>query len=109
MKNLKLFIPALIMVSMLSGCTDDQYSMEKRFWQAQKEAEKIFNNPAATPPNELKRVVMIMDRFSTRYPKSTWRSRPNSILPGFSWRLKNSPPDANSCTISSKNTKTIRW
>ncbi len=70
MKNLKLFIPALVMASLLSGCADDQYSMEKRFWQAQKEAEKIFNNPAATPPNELKRVVMIMDRFSTRYPKS---------------------------------------
>ncbi|HNX82547.1 MAG TPA: tetratricopeptide repeat protein [Candidatus Omnitrophota bacterium] len=61
----------VVMLSfVLAGCGDDRYAMEKRFWQAQKQMEKIFRNPDASPPRELARVVAVQEAFSKRYPKT---------------------------------------
>ena len=54
----------------LCGCTNDQYSIEKEYWQVKKQAESIFRNPAATPPNELERVVKQLENFIAKNPKN---------------------------------------
>lgn len=64
----KLICSAIIMGFALSGCGDDQYAIERRFYWAQKQAEKIFNNPKSSPPNELARVVETWQKFISRHP-----------------------------------------
>lgn len=61
----KLILTLLIPVSLiLTGCTDDQYAIEKRYWQIQRHVEKIFKNPHASPPNELQKVVNMLGNFA---------------------------------------------
>lgn len=68
---LRLKIACLAVFSLLfAGCGNDQYSIEKRYWQAQKQAEKIFKNPQASPPLQLKRVVNRFYQFSQKYPNT---------------------------------------
>ncbi len=55
---------------LLSGCANDEYSIEKRYWQAKKQAEKILRNPHATPPNALEKAVANLNQFGEKYPKS---------------------------------------
>jgi TolA-binding protein len=50
----------------LSGCGSDQYAIEQQYWKAQRRAEKIFNNPDASPPRELAKVVSLFQNFSKR-------------------------------------------
>ena len=54
----------------LSGCANDDYAIEKRYWKAKKQAEKILRNPHATPPNELEKAVDTLNKFSEKFPKS---------------------------------------
>jgi len=54
----------------LSGCANDDYAIEARYWKVKKQAEKILRNPHATPPNELERAVNTLNKFSEKYPKS---------------------------------------
>ncbi len=58
-----------------SGCSQDRYSTEKDFWYAQKQAQKIFNNPNASPPQELERVVGYSQRFVNKHPDNILASR----------------------------------
>lgn len=55
----------------LSGCANDEYAIEKKYWQVKKQAEKILINPQATPPNELDRTVSALNKFSEKFPKSS--------------------------------------
>ena len=68
----KLFLITILTCSglILSGCANDEYAIEKRYWQIKKQAEKILNNPHATPPNELERTVSALNKFSQKFPKS---------------------------------------
>ena len=68
----KLFVIAIFTCTslILSGCANDEYSIEKRYWQVKKQAEKILNNPHASPPNELERTVSSLNKFSEKFPKS---------------------------------------
>ena len=59
----------LLLIFTLCGCADDQYQIEKKYWQAQRQADKVFNNPKATPPKQLERVVGILESFAKKYPK----------------------------------------
>jgi TolA-binding protein len=54
----------------LAGCANDQYAIEKKYWQIQKQAEKIFKNPHASPPRELERVVQVFNNFIQRYSQN---------------------------------------
>ncbi|OGX15216.1 MAG: hypothetical protein A2166_00295 [Omnitrophica WOR_2 bacterium RBG_13_41_10] len=49
---------------------NDEYAIEKRYWQAQKQAEKIFNNAKASPPRELVKAVNTLNNFIKRYPQN---------------------------------------
>ena len=51
----------------IAGCANDQYAIEKQYWRIQKQAEKIFKNPSGSPPNELERVVNIINGFIQKY------------------------------------------
>ncbi len=53
-----------------AGCGQDQYAIEMKYYSALKQAEIIFKNPHATPPNELARVVKLLNGFAEKYPKS---------------------------------------
>ncbi len=55
----------------LSGCANDQYSLEKEFWQAQKQSERIFRNPHATPPAQVNSVLKTLKLFAKNHPDST--------------------------------------
>ena len=55
----------------LAGCANDQYAIEKQYWQIQKQAEKIFRNPHASPPKELEMVVQVFNNFIQRYPQNS--------------------------------------
>lgn len=67
-----LFVTTIFACSclILSGCANDQYAIEKKYWKAKKQAEKILSNPHATPPNELMRAVNTLNKFSEKFPKS---------------------------------------
>ena len=69
---MKKIISVLILATLLplAGCSVDQYAIERQYYQAKKQAEKIFKNPHATPPNELERVVTLLNGFPTKYPQS---------------------------------------
>jgi len=54
----------------LSGCANDEYAIEARYWKVKKQAEKILSNPHTTPPNELERTVINLNKFSDKFPKS---------------------------------------
>jgi outer membrane protein assembly factor BamD (BamD/ComL family) len=69
MKKLSLLTLAVCAI-LLAGCTQDQYSIERRYYRIQQAAAKIFQNPHATPPRALKRIVDTLNRFSQKYPKS---------------------------------------
>jgi TolA-binding protein len=62
----------LISISLLlTGCGEDQYAMERHYWRLQKQAEKIFKNPQASPPNELIRVVQLFTDFANKQSASS--------------------------------------
>jgi TolA-binding protein len=65
---MKKLIFILLLTILLSGCGNDQYAIEKRYWKMQKQAEKIFKNPAASPPHELERVVNLLNGFVKKFP-----------------------------------------
>ncbi len=54
-------------LSLCFGCEQDQYAIERKYYQTVKQAEKIFQNPHATPNNELNRVVSILNKFSLQF------------------------------------------
>lgn len=54
-------------ICLSSGCGKDQYAVERQYYHAVKEAEKIFKNPHASPKNELIRVVSIFDKFTRQF------------------------------------------
>jgi TolA-binding protein len=63
-------VTALLFSLMLAGCGNDQYAIERQYYWAQKQAEKVFRNPHATPPKQLQRVLKTFSNFSAKYPKS---------------------------------------
>ena len=54
----------------LAGCGQDQYAIERQYYQAKKQAINVFKNPRSTPPNELKKIVNTFQNFALKYPKS---------------------------------------
>ncbi len=69
---MKKIIPALLIFVcvFLAGCANnDSYSIEKRFYQTQKKAERIFKNPDATPENELESTVGAFKEFINSHPE----------------------------------------
>ncbi|MFA5156281.1 MAG: tetratricopeptide repeat protein [Candidatus Omnitrophota bacterium] len=71
MKKLFLvFIVIFLAVVIFSGLGNDQYAIEKRFWGLQKRAEKVFTNPAASPPMELERVAGLFQAFIKKFPNN---------------------------------------
>ncbi|MFA5118261.1 MAG: tetratricopeptide repeat protein [Candidatus Omnitrophota bacterium] len=64
-------IVSLLMVLAFLGCaSNDQYSIEKKYWKIKKLGEKIFKNPAASPPHELEQVVKRTDAFIVENSKN---------------------------------------
>jgi TolA-binding protein len=70
MMRKSLLIVFVVSLLVLTGCGNDEYAVEKRYWQAKKQAEKVFNNPTATPPSELEKVVKSFTVLTQRYPKT---------------------------------------
>lgn len=66
----KTFVTAVLLSIFLLGCGDDRYLTEKQYYHTLKQAEKIFKNPNATPPNELKKVIYSFSGFSRKFPRS---------------------------------------
>jgi len=78
MKKIIVSLIFIVITAVLSGCADDQYAIERRYWRIQKQAMKIFKNPKATPSAQLSAVVQSMLDFSNKHPKS-----PLSVDAGF--------------------------
>ena len=70
MKKIIAIIICVGALAILAGCGNDQYAIEKQYWQAQKQADKIFKNPNASPPRELERVVKLLTGFSEKHPNT---------------------------------------
>lgn len=70
MRKLITVLVFILLATLVTGCGDDQYAIEKRYWNLQKQAQKIFNNPHASPPNELERVIKILENFIQKYPRN---------------------------------------
>jgi len=66
----KTLVVVFSLAILLAGCGNDEYAVEKRYWQAQQEANKIFKNPHSSPPRELDRVAKILSAFSQKYPNT---------------------------------------
>jgi len=71
LRLIKIGISAVLAGLILAGCGSDQYAIEKQYWQVQKQAEKIFRNPHASPPKELERVVNILSNYIKKYPNNS--------------------------------------
>jgi TolA-binding protein len=71
MRTIKYFLCLITAAFFLSGCANDQYSLEKEFWQAQKQSDRIFKNPHATPPAQVNSVLKTLKIFSKAHPDST--------------------------------------
>ena len=70
---MKYFLVSIFLVCtffLFAGCSSDQYGIERSYWQIQKQADRIFGNPEASPPLELQKLVSRLDSFSAKYPKS---------------------------------------
>ncbi len=61
---------AIIFALLLTGCANDQYAVERQYWNVEKQAEKIFRNPYASPPYELEKAVRLLSDFARKYPKN---------------------------------------
>ncbi len=61
----------LLAVMCLCGCGQDQYAIERDYWRVNRQAQAVFKNPVATPPNEVQRVVALLNKFAAQYPKNT--------------------------------------
>jgi TolA-binding protein len=61
---------SICFVLVLTGCANDDYTIEKKYWNAKKQAEKIFKNPHASPPNQLEKTVKTFNNFIAKFPKS---------------------------------------
>jgi TolA-binding protein len=70
MKAIRLGVFVIVVILLVCGCAQDQYSIEREFWRIKKQAEAIFTNAAATPPNELERVAARLASFVERHPKN---------------------------------------
>ncbi len=70
MRKLIIFIISLGVFLFVSGCGQDQYSIEKEYWGIKKQAENIFRNPKATPTNELDKVLSGLQKFSFKNSKN---------------------------------------
>lgn len=68
--RIKLLLVLLLSIFIISGCGNDQYSIERRYWYLQKKVQKIFINPESSPPKELARAVGLLNDFAKQYPKS---------------------------------------
>lgn len=71
-RRLKLSLVTLAVAAALvgSGCSNDQYAVEQRFWRAQKQAERIFRNAKATPPKALAQTIGMLNTFAHAHPQS---------------------------------------
>ena len=65
-----LFFLILAVSFLLTGCGEDRYSIEKRYYQALKKADIIFKNPHSTPPYELQQAVNGLSVFQKKYPNT---------------------------------------
>jgi TolA-binding protein len=54
----------------LSGCANDQYSIEREYWKVNRQAQAIFKNPVATPPNERDRAIAVIRNFIASHPNN---------------------------------------
>ena len=70
MKTLSNIILTVLASCALISCSNDQYSVERKYYNAQKQAEKIFKNPLSSPPKELQRSVDTFARFTQEYPQT---------------------------------------
>ncbi|MFH0828250.1 MAG: tetratricopeptide repeat protein [Candidatus Omnitrophota bacterium] len=70
MKKLIIFLISLGVFLAITGCAQDQYSIEKEYWRIKKQAENIFRNPKAAPANELDRAISSLQKFSQKNSKN---------------------------------------
>lgn len=69
MKKIAIFA-IISSVVILSGCINDDYSIEKRYYSIQKTAAYIFKNPEVAPKKELDRSVNALNNFIQKYPEN---------------------------------------
>ncbi len=67
---MKKIIFLILVTALITGCSNDQYAIERRYYRLSKQAGKIFANPHVSPPQELERVVKLLNSFAKKYPKS---------------------------------------
>lgn len=77
-KKISVLLVLVFLIATLSGCGNDEYTIERRFWYARRQADNIFKNPHATPPQELERVVSTLKKFIKDNPES-----PLAVRSGF--------------------------
>jgi TolA-binding protein len=66
----KILIAITLCSLFLCGCADDRYATEKRWWNTQKQAERIFKNPEVAPPKQVNDTLKLLNAFIERYPQS---------------------------------------
>jgi TolA-binding protein len=65
----------ILLTLILSGCGNDQYGIERAYWKVNRQAAAIFKNPVATPPNEVARVIGLLNKFALTYPMNNLAAR----------------------------------
>lgn len=67
---MKKIIFLILVTALIIGCSNDQYAIERRYYRLSKQAGKIFANPHVSPPQELEKVIKLLNNFAKKYPKS---------------------------------------
>lgn len=69
MRKITIFVIIFAAV-ILSGCANDNYQIEKRYYRLQKQVSLIFKNPEVSPKKELDRSVNALNNFIKKYPEN---------------------------------------
>lgn len=68
MRKAIVLLVLVFLISTFSGCGNDQYAKERKYWYIKREADKIFQNPHAVPVWELEGVIGKLRNFVKENP-----------------------------------------
>jgi TolA-binding protein len=54
----------------LTGCSPDQYTIERQYWQLKKQRDEIISNPQASLPIQLEKAVNALTNFIQKNPEN---------------------------------------
>ncbi|MCG8432211.1 MAG: tetratricopeptide repeat protein [Candidatus Omnitrophica bacterium] len=62
-------LTAFLVALVLTGCTEDRYALEKRYWHLRRQSRRIIQNPHGSPPALYQQSINQLRRFIADHPE----------------------------------------